>query len=61
MGASLVVCCTRAARAARAARAHTDFDRLKPMADDLKVPENKVPGCLSVVHASNLSMQYSWS
>ena len=48
-------------RAARAARAHTDFDRLKPMADDLKVPENKVPGCLSVVHASNLSMQYSWS
>lgn len=24
--------------------------KLKPMADDLKVPENKVPGCLSVVH-----------
>jgi len=24
--------------------------KLKPMSDDLKVPENKVPGCLSVVH-----------
>ena len=38
---------------------HEDFDRLKPMADDLKVPENKVPGCLSVVHASDLRIRYS--
>ena len=26
--------------------------KLQPMASELKVPENKVPGCLSVVHVS---------
>ena len=29
--------------------------RLKPMAEELKIPENKVPGCLSVVHVRGLS------
>ena len=29
------------------------------MADDLKVPENKVPGCLSVVHAGCLALRCS--